>query len=76
MVPKPAESKVDFNVLDLSALTAGDDGWQLDTGVTSGADSASWEEISVDDQGADGCADGSGEGAGANGSAICHSEKK
>jgi len=77
VVPQPADRKIDFDVLDLSVLNAGSDGWQIDAGVTSGADPASWDDISVDDQGrVDFCADSSGEGAGATGPAICHTDKK
>ena len=48
-VPPPADPlSIHINVLDLSALSPGDDGWQIDTGVTSGADSSEWDSIDFD----------------------------
>ena len=60
-------------VIDLSQLNAGDDFVQVDTGVTSGADSTSWDEIVVDRDGrVDVCEDqGNGQGADKPGAAVC-----
>jgi hypothetical protein len=72
IVSAPARQQANAEVFDFSQLNAGDDGFEIDTGVTSGADTTSWEEISV--AGADSC-----EGAAANGaSSVCsdsHAEK-
>ncbi len=44
----------DVDVLDLSELSI-DDVTEIDTGVTSGADSSDWDPISVDEDKADQC---------------------
>jgi hypothetical protein len=36
------------DVLDLSQLAVSDDGSEIDTGVTSGADSSDWDPITID----------------------------
>ena len=46
-VPAPEREKADVQFLDLSLLSADDD-FQIDTGVTSGADSSDWDPINVD----------------------------
>ena len=38
-------------VFDFTQLTADDADFQVDTGVTSGADSSEWDQISIDDEG-------------------------
>ena len=40
-----------MDVFDFSQLNADDSDFQVDTGVTSGADSSEWDEISIDDEG-------------------------
>ena len=40
-----------IDVFDFSQLNAEDSDFQVDTGVTSGADSSEWDEISIDDEG-------------------------
>jgi hypothetical protein len=67
-----------FQVLDLSQLTPLDDSWQIDTGVTSGADATSWDEISVDNEGrVDTCADdGKAHRADKPAAAVCQSQKQ
>ena len=64
----------DEDGLDLSLLGTSDDGSEIDTGVTSGADPSEWDPIEVEGR-ADGC-DSNGGGGGANAPAICHTEKK
>ena len=47
-----------MDLFDFSPLTASDSDFEIDTGVTSGADSSSWEEVSVDsDAGGKSCED-------------------
>ncbi|HKP33381.1 MAG TPA: hypothetical protein VJT70_01210 [Sphingomicrobium sp.] len=60
-------------VFDFSQLNAGDGDVQIDSGVTSGADSTSWDEISVDRDGpADTCPDAASTKAGDKGApAVC-----
>ena len=48
--PEPKRADVQF--LDLSLLSADDD-FQIDTGVTSGADSSDWDPINVDEDGSE-----------------------
>jgi hypothetical protein len=49
----------DVQIIDISQLGSTDDGSEIDTGVTSGADSSEWDPISVDDGRVDICvADG------------------
>jgi hypothetical protein len=58
-------------LLDLSQLTT--DGSQVETGVTSGADQSSWDEISVEGR-VDSCADNTNaHAADATAAAICKS---
>ena len=59
-------------MFDFSQLNAGDDGFQIDTGVTSGADSTSWDEISIDGR-VDSCDDAAASGQSADhpGAAVC-----
>jgi hypothetical protein len=65
----------DGDLIDLSELGSSDQYITVESGVTSGADPSSWEEIVVDSD-RNGCADANGTGAGANGPAICHTEEK
>lgn len=51
-LPPPADRRGgDTQVIDLSQLDTGTDLTQIDTGVTSGADSTSWDPIDVEDRG-------------------------
>ena len=69
----PDRVEEDVDVFDLSQLNAGDDFVQVDTGVTSGADSTSWDEIVVDRDGrVDACEDQSnGQPTNKPGAAVC-----
>ena len=63
-------------VLDLSQLDFTNDLSQIDTGVTSGADSNVWDEISVDEGKIDSCPDGAkGKSADATAPAVCKNSK-
>jgi hypothetical protein len=61
-------------VFDFSQLNAGDGDFQIDSGVTSGADSTSWEEISVDRDGRVDTCDDSGGGS-EKAAAVCKEAK-
>ena len=64
----PAPERETVEVFDLSQLNAGDASVQVDSGVTSGADSTSWDEIAVDRDRVDTCdSDPGAEG----GAAVC-----
>ena len=64
----PAPERETVEVFDLSQLNAGDAFVQVDTGVTSGADSTSWDEIAIDRDRGDTCdSDPGAEG----GAAVC-----
>jgi hypothetical protein len=73
-VPPPADPpRVHIDVLDLTALALSDDGWQIDTGVTSGADSSEWDSIDVDSAGrVDTCDNSDGKQA----AAVCKSSQR
>jgi hypothetical protein len=73
-VPPPADPpSIHIDVLDLSALALADDGWQIDTGVTSGADSSEWDSIDVDSAGrVDTCDNSDGKQA----AAVCKSSQR
>jgi hypothetical protein len=43
------------DVVDLSLLGASDDSFQIDTGVTSGADPSEWDPINIDEGHVDTC---------------------
>ncbi|WP_308516193.1 hypothetical protein [Sphingomonas flavescens] len=66
-------------VFDFSQLNAGDADFGIDSGVTSGADSTSWDEINIDRDGrVDSCDDA---GGGEKAAAVCkearaHSNEK
>jgi hypothetical protein len=47
-VSAPEHEKADVQFLDLSLLSADED-FQIDTGVTSGADSSDWDPINIDE---------------------------
>ena len=53
-IDKPSDKKPQDVVLDLSALTP-DEITEIDTGVTSGADSSDWDPIDVDEDKSDEC---------------------
>ena len=74
---EPAETRdTDFEPLDLSQLDFTNDLSQIDTGVTSGADSNVWDEISVDEGKIDSCPDGAkGKSADATAPAVCKNSK-
>ena len=44
-----------MDVVDFSQLGAGDDSFQIDTGVTSGADPSEWDPINIDEGHVDTC---------------------
>ena len=67
----PAQDDEDGDVLDLSQLDAGDSFIQVDTGVTSGADSTSWDEIIVDRERVDTCDSDPGAQSDQGGAAVC-----
>jgi hypothetical protein len=74
----PDKKDGDDQLLDLSQLDLGNDLTQIDTGVTSGADQTSWDEISVDRDGrVDTCpdSDGKAQSAEKGGAAVCHDTK-
>ena len=73
LITAPARDEGNGEVFDFSQLNAGDEDFQIDSGVTSGADSTSWEEISVDRDGrVDTCADADATKAGDKGApAVC-----
>jgi hypothetical protein len=75
IVTAPDRPRPPVEVFDFSLLNADDNPFEIDTGVTSGADSASWDDNSVDDEGRVDSCDANGAGAGAGGAAICHTEK-
>jgi hypothetical protein len=64
----PELHEEDVNVLDLSQFDAGDAFIQVDAGVTSGSDSASWDEIVVDRERVDTC---DSDPCPAGGAAVC-----
>ena len=69
----PNPDQDDSDIIDLSMLDASDD-FGIDKGVTSGADSNTWDEINVDKDGrSDGCEDNgsSGQSADHPGAAVC-----
>jgi hypothetical protein len=73
----PERERPPVEVFDFSALNAGDDAFQIDTGVTSGADSSSWDEISIDEGRVDTCADSAkGQAADKSTPAVCKSSTK
>jgi hypothetical protein len=56
-------------VFDFSQLNGGSDDFGIDSGVTSGADSTSWDEINIDRDGrVDSCDDA---GGGEKAAAVC-----
>jgi len=58
-------------------LGGGEDSWQIDTGVTSGADSTLWDEISVDEGRVDSCPDSAkGKSADATAPAVCKDSQR
>ena len=73
LITAPAREQHVGEVFDFSLLNAGDGDLQIDSGVTSGADSTSWDEISVDRDGrVDTCADAAATKAGDKGApAVC-----
>jgi hypothetical protein len=76
-VTAPDRAKPPVEVFDFSQLNAGDAVFQIDTGVTSGADSSSWDEISIDEGRVDTCPDSaSGKAADKSAPAVCKSSSK
>ena len=73
IVTAPDRASPPVEVFDFSFLNAAGDGFQIDTGVTSGADATLWDEILVEGR-VDAC-DANGAGADASAAAICHTEK-
>jgi hypothetical protein len=74
----PSRTGNDGDVLDLSQLNPGDGFAEIETGVTSGADSNTWDEISVDRDGrVDSCDDNASNGQSVDhpGAAVCHSSQ-
>ena len=71
-VSAPEPEKADVQFLDLSLLSSDED-FQIDTGVTSGADSSDWDPINVDEDGSEKkCAGAGSQGASTSGSpAAC-----
>ena len=70
----PERDRPPVEVFDFSVLNAGDDAFSIDTGVTSGADSSSWDEISIDEGRVDTCPDSAkGKGADKSAPAVCKS---
>ena len=51
IISPPERQRPLVEVFDFSQLNAEDSDFQVDTGVTSGADSSEWDEISIDDEG-------------------------
>jgi hypothetical protein len=58
IVSAPDRERPSVDLFDFSQLSASDTDFEIDTAVTSGADSSSWEEVSVDgDGGGNSCDD-------------------
>ena len=76
-VSAPEPEKGDVQFLDLSLLSTDED-FQIDTGVTSGADSSDWDPISVDEDDTEkNCAGAGSQSASAQGSpAACGVKQK
>jgi hypothetical protein len=61
-------------VIDFSQLSAGDLDAQIDTGVTSGADSSEWDPIDIDPEGrVDSCASDAKNSGDKGAPAVCKS---
>jgi hypothetical protein len=74
----PTRTINDGEILDLSQLNPGDAFAEIETGVTSGADSNTWDEISVDRDGRiETCEDSASNGQSAEhpSAAVCRSSQ-
>ena len=72
------DKNLNIEVLDLTALGSNDDFGEIDTGVTSGADSSDWDPINIDeDKAEEECAGAGSASAATKGSpAACGVKQK